>query len=434
MGKILLSLLIVVLIFFGIEGKSQVSNIDNLNKESSDLFSSNLPLILLNTEGSSIPDEPKINIQMGIINNAESRNQIDDPLNEYDGIVGIEIRGSSSSGWPKKSYSLETRTDSGTNLNVSLLGMPEENDWVLNGPYSDKSLMRNVMAFRLRNDMGRWAPHTKFCELFLNDVYMGVYVLMEKIKKDKNRVNIAKLNEDEISGDDLTGGYIIKIDRPGEHWTSNYNSPIGDHEIFFSYVYPDPDNMPDIQKNYIHQFVDDFEDALAGDHYTDHETGYRAYIDVESFIDFFLINELSRNVDAYRLSTFLHKDKDSKNDKLIMGPLWDFNFSFGNANYYEGFETSGWMLHSVPDWDEYQAPFWWDRLREDPYFNSMLKNRWISLRTNIFSFNHIECIIDSLVSKVYEAQERNFLNFGILGTGVWPNYFNWGMHMLHTLN
>jgi len=418
MSKILISIQVVVIIFFGLEARSQENNGEN----SVEIVSSNLPLIFLNTGGNSIPDEPKINIHMGIIYNEGSRNNINDPFNNYDGNIGIETRGSSSSGWPKKSYSLETRTDSGTNLNVSLLGMPEENDWILNGPYGDKSLIRNILSFQLGNEMGRWSPRTRLCELFLNDEYMGVYVLMEKVKRDKNRVDIATLTEDEVSGDDITGGYIFKIDRPGEHWTSNYPSPVGNHSVPFTYVYPNPDGMPNDQKNYISHFVDDFEDALAGDDFKDPETGYRKYIDIASFVDYYLINEFSRNVDSYRLSTFLYKDKDSKNGKLNMGPLWDFNFSFGNAEFYDGYKTNQWMI-PVPEWDQFQQPFWWNRLREDPYFNRFLKTKWINLRNGIFSYEHLESIIDSLVSKVDEAQVRNFTKFDILGEYVWANYF-----------
>lgn len=385
--------------------------------------SSNLPLIFLNTGGVSIPDDPKVEIDMGIVNNPGERNYFNDPYNEYDGKIAIEIRGSSSSGWPKKNYLFETRFDDGSNRNVSLLGMPEENDWVLHGPYSDKTLIRNALAYKLGYKMGWWAPRTRFCEMFLNDEYTGVYVLMEKIKRDGNRVDISILNSDEISGDDLTGGYIIKIDRPDEYWISQYLSLVGEYPIYFSYVYPEYEDMPSQQRNYIRNYVDEFEEALNGSYFRDPVTGYRKYIDSESFIDFFLINELCRNVDAYRLSTFMYKDRNSKGGKLTMGPLWDFDLAFGNANYYDAFRADGWMLHTVPEYDGFQAPFWWDRLREDPDYNSALKLRWESLREGIFSMDHIEYLIDSITGQIAEAQVRNFDAFPVLGIYLWPNYF-----------
>jgi hypothetical protein len=385
--------------------------------------SSNLPLIFLNTGGMDIPDDPKIVIDMGIVYNPGERNYFTDPYNEYNGKVAIELRGSSSSGWPKKNYSIETRFNDGSNRNVSLLGMPEENDWILHGPYSDKSLMRNALAYKLGYDMGRWTPRTRFCEMFINNEYTGVYLLVEKIKRDKYRLDLSKLNYNEISGDELTGGYIIKIDRPGDYWISQFTSPIGQYPIYFTYVYPDYLDMPAEQRNYIHNYVDEFEEVLKGSDFSDPETGYRKYIDSESFIDFFLLNELSRNVDAYRLSTFLYKDRDSKGGKLTMGPIWDFDLAFGNADYYDAFRSDGWMLHSVPEYDEFQAPFWWDRLRQDPDYYSALQQRWESLRKICFSDSRIEFLIDSMAGQLVEAQARNFERFPVLGTYLWPNYF-----------
>ena len=128
-------------------------------------------------------------------------------------------------GIPKKQYALETQDDLGNNLNVPLLGMPAENDWILYAPYSDKSLIRNVLAYKLSWDVGRYASRTRLCELVLNGDYRGLYVLMEKIKRDKNRVDISTLNPDEITGDDLTGGYIIKIDKSAGESVRGWYSP-----------------------------------------------------------------------------------------------------------------------------------------------------------------------------------------------------------------
>src|SRR4030042_2589027 len=180
--------------------------------------SSNLPLILIDTRGKAIPDEPKLTALMKVVNNPDKVNTIYDTTFEYNGYIGLETRGNTAQiFFEKKSYTLETRTDSGSNLNVSLLGMPEENDWVLHGPYSDKSLMRNALAYHLGNLQGRWSPRTRFCEVFINNEYRGVYLLVEKIKIDKNRVNIAKILPEDNYGDELTGGVIIGIvrDRPG---------------------------------------------------------------------------------------------------------------------------------------------------------------------------------------------------------------------------
>jgi hypothetical protein len=382
---------------------------------------SNLPLIIINTIGQEIPDEPKINVQMGIIDNPGGVNKITDPFNDYDGIIGIEIRGSSSQSFEKKNYGFETRLEDGTNNNVSLLGLPAENDWILHGPYSDKSLMRNALAYHLGNQMGRWNPHTRFCELYINDDYQGVYVLIEKIKRDDNRLDIAALNPGEITGSDLTGGYILSIDRASDHyWISPFKGSNYIGEIVINYVYPEYDSMPAEQRNYIRYYVTYFENALFSGDYQDPAKGYRAYADPASYIDYFLISELSRNVDAYRLSTFFYKDKDGK---LTMGPLWDFDLAFGNANYYEASEIQGWMIYTVDTWDSYQTPLWWDKLREDDYFNAEMKLRWEELRNGPFHLDSIFAYIDSASVLLADAQERNFYRFPILGIYVWPNYF-----------
>lgn len=173
-------------------------------------LTSNLPIVIINTQGLTIPDEPKMTAKMKIIYNGEGViNSISDSLYHYDGWIGIERRGSSTQQFQKKSYSLETRLESGENNNVELLGLPRENDWILYAPFSDKTLMRNALIFTLSNETGWYAPRTRFCEVILNDEYMGVYVFMEKIKRDRNRVDIAKLNPDDTEGDQLTGGYIM---------------------------------------------------------------------------------------------------------------------------------------------------------------------------------------------------------------------------------
>ncbi len=380
---------------------------------------SNLPIIVINTHGQNIPDEdPRIIADMGIIYNGKgSRNFLSDPHNNYQGKISIEIRGSSSSGWSKKSYGIETQNDDGSNRNVSILGFPNENDWVLYAPYYDRSLLRNVLSFKLANDLGWYATRTKYCEVVLNEEYQGVYVLMEKIKRTKNRVNIAKLNPDEISGDDLTGGYIIKIDK--EPWKPGFDSQYRPYsgawqKIRYQYHYPKADDIVPQQEEYIQNFINEFEDVMNSDNYADPENGYAKYLSVESFVDFFILNELSKNVDAYRLSTYLHKDKDSNGGKLVAGPAWDFNFSFGNAGYYNAQFLNGWELEFLTEDyrfrrnDNYQLPFWWRKLFDDLNFRNKLHLRWIELREDILDIENIKQFIDSVADTLDEAQERNF--------------------------
>lgn len=396
------------------------------------LSSSNLPIVTINTNGQLITDPVRITAQMGIIDNGPGlSNHLTDLPNNYSGFISIEKRGSSSITFAQPSYSFETEDSSGSNLDASLLGMPEENDWVLNGPYDDKSMMRNALIYRLSNDLGRYASRTRFCEVMLNDSYQGVYLLEEKIKQDSGRVHIANLSASDTSGDQLTGGYILKIDKfDGEqvgYFTSQYppcDDPSVTQEIYFQYHDPPPDNIVWQQQNYIHAYIDSFEDALAGADFSNAQTGFRKYADEFSFIDFSLLNEISKNVDGYRWSTYLYKDKASKNGKVTMGPLWDFNLAFGNADYYNGAYTDGWEWDfPCPFPDGGLNPFWWHRLLEDSIYYQNLKCRWHDLRTSVFDLNHINAIIDSFATLLDSAKDRHFTKYPILGVYVWPNAY-----------
>ncbi len=390
------------------------------------LSSSNLPIVIIDTKGKSIPDEPKINASMKIINNEGKDNSINDADYEYNGNIGIEVRGNTSQIFfkDKLSYTVETRTGENSNLNVSIMGMPEENDWVLYGPYSDKSLMRNVIAYYLGNQTGRWSPRTRYCELVLNNEYKGIYVFTEKIKIDNNRVDIATLKETDVSGDELTGGYIMRIDRdrPGS-WNSPFMGRTGSVDVPISYYDPKYDELKTEQKEYIRKYITDFEYALDGANFKDPEKGYRAYIDVISWIDYYLITELARDLDGYRVSVYFHKDKDSNGGKLTMSPLWDYNLCFGNADFFDADDPVGTVAEGLGSGDWYEIPFWWDRLREDPYFETYLKWRWESLRKYRFTIPKIYAVLDSCAGLLNEAQQRNFERFDILDKHIWPNSY-----------
>lgn len=395
--------------------------------------SSNLPIIVINTNGQSILDEPKITADMGIINNAPGvRNQLTDPFNDFAGKIGIEVRGSSSQSFPKKQYGIETRDANGNGIDAALLGLPPKDDWVLFAPYNDKSLVRDALAYRLGRAMGRYASRVRYCELVLNGQYEGIYILLEKIKRGKSRVDIAKLDPLEISGDDLTGGYIIKIDKStgsgGDGWSSiippaNRN---GNQTIFFLYEYPKSTDIVSQQKLYIKNFIDNFESALNGTNFKDPENGYAKYIDVDSFIDFLIMNEVTKNADGYRLSTYFYKQKDSDGGKLHMGPIWDFNLGFGNVDYCTQGNPEGFVykFNTICGGDYWLIPFWWDRLLQDPTFQSRLGQRWQALRATSLKTSYVHSYIDSVATVLNtESQQRNFLRWPVLGQYVWPNYY-----------
>ena len=392
--------------------------------------SSNLPIVSINTNGQNILDNTRIVADMGVIyNGGTSRNYTSDPFNNYNGKISIEYRGSSSQGFPKKSFSLETQDALGENNNVSILDMPIENDWVLYAPYSDKSLIRNVLTYQLGESLDRYAPRTQLCELLINNEYQGVYVFTEKVKRDDNRVDIAKLTVNDTIGDDLTGGYILKIDKSTNGFGFNWDSPIlppftTNANINFKLHYPKENQELPVQSAYIENYVTAFENSLNGPDFTDSLLGYRNFIDVSSFIDFFIMNEVTRNVDGFRLSTYFYKDKDSKVGKLSLGPLWDFNLAFGNADYCQGSLTTGWGSDFNQNCsDTYTIPFWWDKLKTDTTYINELKCRWDSLRVHQMHTDSIFLSIDSLVVQLDESQERNFMKWSILDSYVWPNNY-----------
>jgi len=375
-----------------------------------DFTSSNLPIIMINTNGQQIVDDPRITADMGIIyNGSGKRNNITDPFNHYDGKIGIELRGASSQGFPKKPYRIETIDEDGENNNVSLFGMPEENDWVLQNPYYDKSLIRNILAYRISTNMGHYASRTQPVEVFLNDDYQGVYVFMEKIKRDKNRVDIAKLKEEDIAGEDLTGGYIIKVDK----FDGQGNLSWSGKNVSYLYHYPKPADIQPEQKEYIKNYITNFEEIMQTDHFDDSAIGYPKYIDFESLIDFFIINEVTRNVDGYRISTYMYKDRDDNGGKLKFGPAWDFNLSLGVSNW-DGNKTSGWNLDYLIEHTahEYTPPFWWAVITESDDFKTELYNRWTQLRKSALNKDVIEDFMDHMAATLNEAQVRNFERWG----------------------
>lgn len=370
---------------------------------------SNLPIILIDTFGAEIVDEVRIKANMKIIDNgAGRRNHITDPPNNYNGRIEIELRGSATLAYPKKGYRLETQDALGENLNVALLGMPKENDWVFYGPYDDQSLIRNVVAFELSNEIGRYASRTRFFELVLNNDYRGLYILMEKIKQDKNRIAITEMDATSKTGDAVTGGYIIKFDKESGENVGGWWSSRG---LFYQYHEPKADEIITEQKNYIRGFMNQFETMMTWTVISDSMVGYPHYLEVGSFVDHFILSEFCKNIDAYRISFYMFKDRDSKGGKLNAGPIWDFNLSFGKTWYVEDtYRVDEWEIdhnkYKPNDWPK--VPFWWEKLGHDREFAKHVRTRWAALKNATLQPDSVFRRIDRLVEVTAEARVRNF--------------------------
>ena len=385
-------------------------------------FSSNLPLVAIDTLGGSVNDSYYRRVASAFVDVAEDgRTQLTDAP-DFVGVGGIKYRGSSSMNFAKKQYAFETWGMNKDDLDVSLFGLPAESDWVLYAPYSDKSLIRNYLAYKWAEDMGQYAPRTQFFELFLDTDgdgivtyadYQGVYLLVEKIKQGPDRVDVDKMSLVDTQEPEIAGGYIIKRDRadPGD---TGFVTSIENHQLY--YVYPNEDEINTQQKAWLSSWFAEFETVLHGADYDDPEIGYAAYIDELSFVDHFILNEGCKNVDGFRLSQYFYLDNDAE---LIAGPVWDFNLSMGNADYNSGQYTTGWYYpYSTGAGYRY-----YPTLFRDPNFTQLYVDRLGELRQGILSQEGMWADINEIVDVLQESQQRNFEKWKILGVELWPNYY-----------
>jgi hypothetical protein len=397
-------------------------------------FSSNLPLVVIDLFNQPMSYMDYVPRSVRFIDVSGARSSLLGAA-DFDGRTDLKRRGFTSLRFPKMSLTLKTRNDDGEKVKSSIFGLPADSDWVLYAPYVDKTLMRDVLGYELSNQMGRYAPRTRFAEVFIhrssgnlryND-YQGVYVLAEKIKRGKERVNITKLQTNDNAEPNITGGYIIKRDhgamnnsgrgggyspRPSKDGVG-FITPRGLH-LF--YVEPEEEELTDAQRKWVTRYFADFERALYSGNFASPTEGYAKYLDVDAFIDHFWLVELTKNVDAFRYSAFLHKPRGGK---ITMGPAWDWNLSFGNADYYDGNETSGWYYENLRDTEI----SWIYRLRQDPDYMQRSIDRWAELRRDVFATDKVLARVDAMRAQLQESQERNFRRWPVMGRPIKPNYY-----------
>ena len=399
-----------------------VSSSISVADEDISMFSSNIPVMIIKEHGTPITPGERTPAFMSVIEPGnEARVNLTD-LPAMDGKIIINIRGSSSQGFPKKGYGFHILEEDENNRKVSLLGMPEEHNWVLHGPFSDKTLMRNAYSYSLGSDIGHYSPRTRFIELFMHkgtgpvkqEHYHGVYVLTERIKIAPGRVEIEELEPYHNSYPEVTGGYIFKKDRLGPGETGLFT----ERESHFAFDSPGEFEITPAQWSYLKNYLDSLESVLFSNDFNDPQTGYSNFIDARSFIDMHLITELTKEIDGYRLSTFFYKDR---NGKVHLGPLWDFNLSLGNANYLEGWNPQGWYYPLISE-NQYMHG-WFNRLFLDESFSDQYNRRYRSLRQTAFSNGNMLGKVMEYYNLLNEAQERNYERWDILGTWIWPNYY-----------
>lgn len=382
---------------------------------------SNLPIVIITTDlGSNgqpleILDDPKILSTMKIISRPDgSRNYITDQNNSaflnYNGRIGIEIRGSSSQSLPKKGYGLTTlKADNISNNNVSILGMPSENDWILNGLAFDPSLIRDYLSYNLSRQLGNYATRTVYCELIINGDYKGLYVMQEKIKSNNNRVNVTKISSTDNSGVNLTGGYITKADKDtgGDPIAWTMSSYAGGTN--FIHEMPKPASVTTQQNSYIYNQFLNLESTTTVSN-SSPVNGFPSVIDIPSFVDFMLINEIASNPDGYQFSTFFHKDRGGK---LRAGPIWDFNLTFGNDLFLWGFDRSHFNVWQFSNGDNDGAKFWKD-LFDNSTYKCYFSKRWNQLSQSGQPLNYdvLSQYIDQTIAQIGEATIRENQRWG----------------------
>ena len=426
-----------------------------------------LPILFVDTKGKCLDKNvtEKIPATMRVLDG--KTNSVADSAKGtlYD--IGIKVRGQSSALFPKPGYGVEVRDEKGEGLDVSLFGLPPADDWVFHGPYVDKSMMRNALAHWLFRQAGHYSPRTKHFDLYINGVYRGVYVLIEKIKRGKYRVNVSKLKETDVNGEDVTGGYIWAFDKTGTNTGGAGSGPIEKEGFNTSdglnviLHYPKKENIQKQQEDYLKKYLNDLEGLFKNGK---NGQGYENYVDMTSALDYVLHEEVTNNADSYWCSFFLHKPKDKtdKNGvktegKVTLGPAWDFNLAMSNGSQPEngggnngggmwgggfgggfggggnGFGssgTSGWQIENSQKsgnggmWgmgSSLKAPNWLLGMWKDSHYQSELKKRWAELRSGVWHTKTLDLYLDSMKTYLKNAADRNFKRWPNLGKSSGQN-------------
>ena len=412
---------------------------DNINVT---INHTNLPIVWIDVNGAMILRDERITAHMKIIHNGDGQLNYADTVAhpgqhvEYDGYIALRYRGHSSFARRKKPYSFRPLTapleEGGEKQKVKLLGMGKDNNWALLAPHSDQTMVRDLLAREMARPWMEFTPQGRYCELYLDGIYYGVYILAEVVSKGKHRLNLDDPGEE---GDELTGGYIMEVDRAEGMIFMSTHHPVTstgvvctDKHVFFQYVSPDYEDMSQAQINYIKSRVRLMENVFASADYQNPETGYRQYIDVMNFIDYQLAEELGHNVDAYRLSGKFFKRRDSEDPRFKM-VLWDMDLAYGIPYYLDGwrYDTWSYQMNDTLDasGDMYLVPFWWYKLNNDPANTAALKARWAEYRRNNITLERIYEVIDSLSGELTldGAITRNSQARPRWGVYVWPNNY-----------
>jgi hypothetical protein len=334
--------------------------------------------------------------------------------------AGVRIRGQSSSNYAKKPYKVELHEADGSDRDCPMLGMPSESDWVLHSPFPDKALIRNAFVYSLGREIGMAAPRAKFAEVYLNTAarpaqasdYVGVYLLVENIKNQKDRLNLQQLKPEDTALPAIAGGYIFKFEWRVMEIEQELLCPSGQQNCWGDLEVSDPKPWNPQQQQYLIDYLGAFVSALHSAVPSDETSGYPAFLDVRSFATQVVIHELTRNLDAYTRSQYFFKDRDGK---INVGPLWDYDLIAGVGFQNTGAPVEGWQYEAIASRFTNTAD-WFPRLIADPAFKSAVVARWKELRQAELSDARVTARIESLTAGLAAGAQRNFQKWNNLTT------------------
>lgn len=370
-----------------------VSSVDGTTTYKVRLIYTGLPLIYVYTQDAApiLNKDDYVDATIKVYPNVDTMSVVTSEM-------GIRGRGNTTWTLPKKPYRI--KLESGK----SILGMPSDKDWVLLANYSDKTLMRNSLAYHLGANMKfPYTARTTPVDLVLNGVYQGSYVFGEHQKVDKDRINIEELSADDTDPAVINGGYFLELDdyRDGLYFELNSGLPI----VVKS---PDEDDITQAQLDYIKGYMQKTEDVINSDYFNNPDSGYVKYINPETFIDWYWVSEVLKNIDAQDVSSiFYYKDRD---EKLNMGPLWDFDVAAGNATVNTGEDPTSFYVRESK---------WFKRLFEDSVFKAAADARWHTLKDELLA--DLPAWIDAQAAKLNQSQRYNFYKWDILDEPIWPS-------------
>ena len=362
----------------------------------------NIPIVRIDTKGKPILD--KKNYVDGTISISDPEGLYSD-VYEFKADMGIRGRGNSTWSFPKKPWKVKL------DEKASLLGMPADKEWALLANYADRTLIRNIVAMKLSEICGfSWTPRMRSVEVYLNNEYQGVYTLCEHKKVSKDRVDIDVVGENDNSGDAVTGGYYLEIEEQQDEttcWWTSMGVPM---------MFSDPEEPTAQQLAYVKDLFESFEQALWARNWSQ-TSGYPKYIDVDSFVDYYIVQELTKNIDGnLRKSSFITKERGKK---MEMYHLWDFDLTLGNCGYFWGNVGNG------PENFWIRLDKWFPHLFNDPAFVQKVQKRWNELMPE---FSKIPDFIDEQALYLDKAQQRNFKVWSIWESVDWVYFPSLGSY------